>query len=200
MTALDEPVIEAEIVTSVSRPDAERLDKRIRLLADSINNNLAKLYELVELAKVGEIHVVLGFPSWPAYIADVFGGQVRLDREQRRELVGYLSGEGMSQRAIAEVVAVDQKTVTNDLRAREENSSPEPAGADRKTAAEAHPVTVTGRDGKTYPAKQEQKRKPRRGDLPKTFEHTVQDLWKLTERFERLCADDRFTRNRAELM
>lgn len=118
-----EPIIDAEIVDTA---DAHRLDKRIRLLVATIDNNLAKLHGLVEEAKHGEIHKALGFPSWTAYLADAFQVQIRIDRDKRRELVGYLSGEGMSQRAIASVVGVDQKTVSNDLRAGEEFSSPEP--------------------------------------------------------------------------
>jgi hypothetical protein len=123
--------VDAEVVDPIGRADAQRLDKRIRLLVGTINDNLAKLYELVEQAKAGEIHKALGYPSWTAYVADVFTVQVRLDRGQRRELVGYLSGEGMSQRAIADVIGVDQKTVSNDLRLPgEENSSPEPEPID----------------------------------------------------------------------
>ena len=53
----------------IDRPAAERLDKRIRLLVGSINDNLAKLYELVEEAKHGQVHVALGYPSWPARCA-----------------------------------------------------------------------------------------------------------------------------------
>ena len=104
----------------------ERLDKRIRLLVGAIEENLTKLHALVAQAKSGQIHVALGFKCWTTYVADVFTLQVRLDRPQRRELVGWLSGEGMSQRVIADVVGVDQKTVSNDLRAGEEFSSPEP--------------------------------------------------------------------------
>jgi hypothetical protein len=200
MSADMEPVIDAEVV-SVDRAEAERLDKRIRLLAGSINDSLAKLYELVERAKVGEIHAVLGFPSWTAYVADVFGGQVLLDREQRRELVGYLSGEGMSQRAIAVVVHADQKTVSNDLRsareevggalcaatrnAREENSSPEP-------------TPTTGLDGKTYP-KPPEPSKPRRGPITDDFDRAVSDLTRVANRIGRLGADDRFNKNREVL-
>lgn len=111
-------VIDAELVTPISRADAERLDKRIRLLVGSINDNLAKLDALVQQAKAGEIHKALGYASWTAYVADVFTIQVRLEREKRRELVGYLSGEGMSQRAIAETIGVDRNTVRTDLRSQ----------------------------------------------------------------------------------
>lgn len=119
-------VIDAEVVVPLDIAAAKRLDQRIRLLVSSISDSIDKLHDLVAEAKRGDAHTALGYRSWTEYIASVFTVQVRLDREQRRELVGYLSGEGMSQRAIADVVGVDQKTVSNDLRSGEENSSPEP--------------------------------------------------------------------------
>ncbi len=132
-------VVDAEIVDSMAKAAAERLDKRIRLLVGSIHESLAKLHGLVEEAKQGDVHKVLGYPSWTAYLADVFTVRVRLEVEQRRELVAYLSGEGMSQRLIADVVGTGVGTVNRDLA-----ESPVPDGT---------PEPVTGRDGKTYPRK-----------------------------------------------
>ena len=40
---------------------------------------------------------------------------MRLDRDQRRELVAYLAGEGMSTRAIAPIVGASKDTVHRDL-------------------------------------------------------------------------------------
>lgn len=127
------------IIEPLDRGDAERLDKRIRLMAGQIAENMTKLYELTERAKSGKIHVALGFPSWTAYLADAVTVQVRLEREQRRELVGYLSGEGVPNTVIADMAGVDEKTVRNDRRAISENSD-----------IEGPPVRVTRRDGKTY--------------------------------------------------
>lgn len=59
-----------------------------------------------------------------------------LTREQRRELVATLRADGWSLRRIGEKLNVDPVTVRNDL-AGVENSTPE---------------TVTGQDGKQYPA------------------------------------------------
>lgn len=110
-----ELIIDAVLVPELDRAAAEHLDRRIRLMANAINEHLGKLQELVGEAKRGEIHKALGFRSWTEYVADVFTVQVRLDREQRQELVGYLSGEGMSQRAIADVVGASVGTVNSDL-------------------------------------------------------------------------------------
>lgn len=123
-----------------TRAEAERLDKRIRLLVGSISDNLTKLYGLVEEAKQGQIHAVLGFPSWTAYVSDAFQIESALPRDRRRELVAYLSGEGMSQRAIADMVNVAADTVNRDL-----------AGVRNRTPA----TPTTGLDGKTYQRKPE---------------------------------------------
>lgn len=79
MTAL---AIDPEVVEPLDRATAQRLDKRMRLLAGTINDNIAKLYELVPEAKRGDVHRALGFPSWTAYLADVFTVQVRLEPQQ----------------------------------------------------------------------------------------------------------------------
>ena len=119
-------IVDAEVVPMLDRPSAERLDRRLRLMVDATNENLAKLQELVAEAKRGGVHSALGYPSWTAYLADVFSVQVRLDREQRRELVSYLSGEGLSNRNIAGMVGVDEGTVRNDQKARAEFSARDP--------------------------------------------------------------------------
>jgi hypothetical protein len=124
-------VIDAEVIRA-----AQRRDKRIRLLVGTIADNMEKLYTLVEEAKSDPMHAAaLGFASWTAYVADVFTVTVRLTAGQRRELVSYLSGEGMSQRAIADVTGVGVGTVNRDLAA-----SPVPDGT----------PDVTGKDNKTY--------------------------------------------------
>lgn len=102
-------------IQPLSQADATRLDSRIRLMVSTIQSNLDTLMQRVAEAKAGQIHVALGFPSWTAYAADALKVTSRLDREQRRELVGMLSDEGMSTRAIAETVGISKNTVTADL-------------------------------------------------------------------------------------
>src|SRR5258706_188459 len=76
-------------------------------------------------AKNGQIHLALGHHSWTAYLADVvqIGSQ---DRDERRKIIALLSGEGMSQRAIASVVGVSQKTVDRDIGEVSHDDSVEP--------------------------------------------------------------------------
>jgi hypothetical protein len=125
----------------LSADEACALTERIRATARDIHDRVERLRQLVDQARSGDAWAVLGFVSWPAYLADALK-PMRLPRSECREVVGLLTGEGMSTRAIAPIVGADQKTVSNDRRslalvAGEESSSP--AG-------------VTGLDGKAYPA------------------------------------------------
>lgn len=160
-----------------SKEEAERFTQRIKLIAVSVRESIINLAELIDEAKAKKVHVTLGYPSWTAYLADVLGEEpLHLPADRRQEVVQFLSGEGMSTRAIAPVVGVSQRTVVKDIQVSTKDS-PEPevkAGRapmpSSKIAAirshyeeatadesEAKPVTkpktVTGRDGKTYSRK-----------------------------------------------
>ena len=77
---------------------------------------------------------------------------MRLPRDERREVVGYLTGQGLSTRAIAPVLDVDQKTISNDRRAIAAAAlaaAPAPA-AGEEISSPALPIT--GLDGKAYTA------------------------------------------------
>jgi hypothetical protein len=181
-------VLDAEIAEAMDHSAAERLDKRIRLLVGSIGDSLDKLHTLVDEAKRGEIHQALGFPSWPAYLADAFTIQVKLGREHRRELVAYLSGEGVSQRVITDVVGADRKTVRKDLA---EHQVGETGPPDSKP--------VTGRDGKTYQPpkpKPQEPSSPQRKPITDTATSISLDLARINKRIAGLVDDDRFGRHR----
>jgi hypothetical protein len=121
---------------------ARRLTERIRLTATVAREGLEKLQFLVSQAKDGNVHVSLGYPSWTAYLSDVLGTEpLRLPREQRQELVGYLAGEGMSTRAIAPIVGASKDTVARDL-------------ATVSFETDGRPDTVVSLDGRERPARQ----------------------------------------------
>lgn len=192
---------------------ARRLTERIRLTAHSARESIEKLHVLVAEAKDGNAHLALGYASWTAYLAEVLGEEpLRLARDQRQELVGYLAGEGMSARAIAPIVGVDRKTVDRDI-AGGANVPPEPDPQEaarqavarafsqaEEVPAKAEPAKVTGLDGKSYtkPAPAAGKT-PNRRALPDQARDAGQELRKATERLERLMADDRFSRNKQEV-
>ncbi|KDQ02034.1 hypothetical protein EN35_16485 [Rhodococcus qingshengii] len=134
--------VDAEVVDLLDEAAAKKLDTRIRLTIGTVRENFAKLQDYVHEAKAGEIHRALGFKSWTAYLSDALGAQpLMVDREQRRELVEYLSSEGMSTRAIASATGSSRETVRRQV-AGDPNVSPE----NRESP-------TTGLDGKTYAPK-----------------------------------------------
>lgn len=101
---------------------ARRLTERIRLNVVAVRDGVEKLQALLEEAKEGNVHVALGYPSWPAYVADVMGEEpLRLSRDDRREIVHYLTGEGMSTRAIGQALGVSREAVRKDVAASGDN-------------------------------------------------------------------------------
>jgi hypothetical protein len=129
---------------TMTRSEAVTLTETIATLAGSIADDLEDLAALVNHARDGRADIALGYQSWPAYVAAVVGAVHTQDREQRRTIVGYLSEQGLSTRAIAPIVGVDQATVIRDRAAiGDANASPDP----EPTA----PQPITGLDGKTYP-------------------------------------------------
>lgn len=139
----DAPLVPVLPAGPATRAAAEALTSQIRHTAREVGAGLARLRQLVEQAREHDVWSVLGYASWTAYLVDVLE-PMRLPRDERREVVGYLTGEGLSTRAIAPIVGANQKTVVNDRRALalveapgEEVSSREP---------------IVGLDGRVYPA------------------------------------------------
>jgi DNA-binding Lrp family transcriptional regulator len=139
-TELD-TIVDAELVTQLTEKEAKALDKKVRAAsgkvttaAEILQDRGEALLDLVEQAARGQIHKALD-TTWTAWFKDA----VRIvpeTRLERKALVALMSGKSLSQRTIAGVLNVDQKTVSNDL--REQDNDNGDAG-----------VTI-GLDGKTY--------------------------------------------------
>lgn len=181
---------------------ARRLTERIRLIAGNVADNVEKLRALVAEAKQGNVHELLGYPSWTAYLQDVFGDEpLRLARDVRQELVAELAAQGMSTRAIAPIVGVDHATIVRDTQ-RGAPAPPDPVvvihvNAETGEVADEAPREIAGLDGKTYTASKREVRRPSIIDSART---AGWELRKASERLERLRADDRFTKNKVEIM
>lgn len=145
---------------------ARRLTERIRSLAVVAKEQLERLQGLLAEARDGEAWRTLGYQSWTHYLSDVMGEQpLRLPRDQRQEIVGYLAGEGMSSRAIAPIVGATHATVQQDVKRAGRNLPPEPAAAEPRADVDkviheagfeptqpgpSESPKVTGLDGKKY--------------------------------------------------
>lgn len=118
-------------MTALTVIEARDRIARVKASVDTIREDLLALWS-------GQAWKSLGYESWDALCDAEFEVRLALPITQRREVVADLTEAGMSSRAIAGALGVDQKTVVNDRQSGEELSSP---------------ATVTGTDGKQYPAK-----------------------------------------------
>ncbi len=115
---------------------ATELDRRLRDHVALIAESLESFEALVREAKASQIHLELGYPSWPAYFVSLVGeGMPKLRPADRREIVALLAGTEMSDYAISKALGVGYSTVARDLTIRP---------AERKD--------IVGLDGKRYPA------------------------------------------------
>lgn len=113
------------------------------LRAATIRVGIGRFIDIVvpELAAAwaGRDWIALDYESWEAYVTGELGvDRLKLSRHGRQQAIGMFRVAGMSTRAIGAALGVDPKTVRNDI-------------ADGDIAS---PETVTGTDGRTYPATQ----------------------------------------------
>lgn len=114
-----------ELAIQFDTAAAERRAERIRLRLDAIADNYSTVMPMIREAIEKRDDQALGYRSVSEYVADRFGGALqRLGVDTRREVVKELTAAGMSTRAIAPVVGVDQATVVRDV-ARDAHASPE---------------------------------------------------------------------------
>lgn len=213
------------VVTVLSAGEAQRLTQRIKLTASTVRDSLFKLQTLVNEAKDSNAWQVLGFASWTAYLSDTLADEpMRLGRVERQELVGYLSGEGLSTRAIAPIVGVSHQSVANDISGvnnltpgRDEEHDVAPQGevfpafdeatgevieeaeiVEDELASEPSPRPVTGLDGKRY--SRPQPKPDRRRSLVDDAYSANTNLWKAIEAIRSIRSDDRYTRNKADIL
>ncbi|MCC4250783.1 hypothetical protein, partial [Microbacterium testaceum] len=134
------------------------MTQEIKLTASGIRNNLFKLRNQIDVAKNSNVWAMLGFSSWTAWLSDTLSDEpMRVSREERLELVGYLAGEGLSARAIAPIVGIGKSQVAKDIAEVSTSGHDNPglpgmvdAEPVAPEAAEPPAPVVHGLDGKTY--------------------------------------------------
>lgn len=97
-------------LSPLSRPEAERLTEGIRTALDRTARGMADLAARVSEAYQRRADLALGYESWSEYAETEFGEQTQLLAAPiRRELVSYLSAEGMSSRSIAPAMGITDR-------------------------------------------------------------------------------------------
>ena len=156
-----------------------------RDLTDRIRQTLTISHDLITAACLGRAWAALGYDSWDAYCTGEFAEarMVRLDRDQRREIVAEMDAAGMSTRAIASGLGVARNTVKDDLRSQVDQIDP-PA-----------PTPIQGMDGKTYQRPPAPEKRSRPALAPQARD-AGWALRKAVERLARIGSDDRFASNK----
>jgi hypothetical protein len=125
-------------MTEIERPDRAEAHRRAETIRDGMRS-YALAMEAIGVAYESRDWVTLGHKDWDTYCEKEFSERrLKLTRDQREQAVLAFRGAGMSTRAIAAALGVDDRTVRRDL----------------SGAAHAAPEEITGTDGKTYPAHQ----------------------------------------------
>mgnify|MGYP002352819829 CR=1 FL=1 len=125
---------------------ARQLTERIRATLDTTARGLDRLAAYVSEAYSRRADLALGYRSWAEYASAEFGEETKdLAAPIRRQLVGYLSADGMSTRAIAPVAGVSNKTVSLDRAAGVTSGNTSPAPSTRPAPVTTEFVdTATG--------------------------------------------------------
>lgn len=183
----------------LSPAEAQRLTQRIKMTASGVRDGLFKLRNLIGEAKNSNAWSVLGFASWTAYLVDALGDEpLRVSREERQELVGYLAGEGLSVRAIAPIVGASKTAVARAVRAGVPLGTPAAGESPSVEVLNDQVVKqVTGLDGKSY--SRPEPSTPRRRSITDTARDAGWEARKVAERLQRLREDDRLSRNKEEV-
>lgn len=162
---------------------ARKITERLRLQATNYQEAREKVMTTLQEAQDGSASELLGYASWTAYVSDVLGdAPLRLERDQRQELVAELAAQGLSTRAIAPIVGASVSTVKTDVQVA---NSGHLGVATHQTMMQVNPDTgevedvparhVTGMDGNSYAVpRREKKREPERS--PSTELSLVNDI------------------------
>jgi hypothetical protein len=220
--------VSAVVSNGLSVDGARRLTERIRLVAQNVADNVEKLRDLVSEARESDVHQVLGYASWTAYLKDVFGDEpLRLARDVRQELVAELSAQGMSTRAIAPIVGVSVGTIHTDRQVFSSEHVPPasvdvtptltpraddwtPSTVNTSTGEVIEPVTGTTEITETHTIKtvtgldgktykRAEPAQPRRRSITDQFFDAAFDLEKVIDRLTKLAADDRMATNKNQI-
>ena len=111
---------------ALTEQEARRLTERIRTRLDRVSTAWADLATSITEAYQRRADLALGYGSWAEYAEAELKPSEGLAADVRRQLVGMLSAQGMSTRAIGPVVGVTHKTVVKDRQVVPEGPPAEP--------------------------------------------------------------------------
>ncbi len=138
-----------QAVTDLTEHEARRLTERIRTALDRVSTAWADLAERITEAYQRRADLALGYGSWAEYADAELKPADGIAAEVRRQLVGMLSAQGMSPRAIAPTVGVTRQRVSQIRTEVEQGASglhPEAERIDRVTGEVVPPPVFPATD------------------------------------------------------
>lgn len=114
-------------VVELTEAEARRLTERIRTRLDRVSTAWADLATSITEAYQRRADLALGYGSWSEYAEAELKPSEGLAADVRRQLVGMLSAQGMSVRAIAPTVGVTKSQAARDV---SHVGTPEPESLD----------------------------------------------------------------------
>ena len=122
-------------LASIDITDAKTRLDRVKVGVERIWDDLVALYK-------GRAWLVLGYQSWEQLCDSEFAGaRIALPRTERQQAVSNMHSEGMSTRAIASAIGVNNATVHRDIVSTVANATVgKVVGIDGKTRAATQPV------------------------------------------------------------
>lgn len=115
-----------QAVEPMTEAEARRITERIRSALDRVASGWADLAERVAEAYERRADLALGYGSWSEYAEAELRPSSAIAAEVRRELVGLLTAQGMSTRAIAPAVGVSDRRVRQIVEKVGSDFPPEP--------------------------------------------------------------------------
>ncbi|MFE3080904.1 helix-turn-helix domain-containing protein [Nocardia tengchongensis] len=194
-----------EAIAVVPQPDPALSAVAARELTDDIRVRVEQVWDLVRQAYLGRAWEVLGHASWDAYCAAEFdGAQLRIPREERREIVASLREIGMSSRAIAAATGLARGTVLKELEQVVQIEPPDsvvgldgkvyqPKPVDREPDSTDNAIEVQPEPTKTAPAPR------RRPPITESFDTARGELLTKANTLAKLATDARFDRHAEQL-
>lgn len=199
------PTVEAELVGPLTKTEARRLDKKIRSTADKAVRSNERTLELIDELKVlvaeartGEIHKALEMKSWTAYLADAVHVTVP-QRDDRKVVTLWLSGEGMSKRAIGQMLGVGYGTVDRDLDGQEVEDGATVTSLDGAERPKNKAATVNNDDEPLDAEFEDEPPEPMKAvDIVAVFDDEMANLYQAQSELSLLTQEDKWAgaRNR----
>lgn len=194
---------------SPDKLDTDLTTAKAKALTSKIQAGLQNTIDLCQQAWAGRVWLALGYKTWDEYVKTEFDtAPLSLPREKRKEAVRSLRERGWSTPAISVVTGTSQSQADRD--ARDAQATQNGYGADTEPPLDVETdddpeagtepeKTVTGVDGKSYPAAKPPTT-PKAPNVVAAARKIAKDVEKITVCLGKLLDCDDYEANRTDVV